>query len=356
MRAAQGAYDVVITEDAGRPFDGLGARVRAMGGARAVVVTDARVGPLWGGVVLDALRADGVDVAQVVIDGSEVRKDRDAWWEIVDGLLGAGVDRRAVVVAVGGGVVGDLAGFAAAVTLRGLRWVMVPTTLLAMVDSSVGGKTGFNHPRGKNLVGAFHAPSLVWAALPTLSTLPARQRAAGLAEAVKTALIGGEDDLERLVRDAAALAAGDAAALAGVVDRCVAVKAAVVEADEREGGRRAVLNLGHTVGHAIEAVAGFGRIEHGEAVAIGLVTEVEATARAGWTVEPDLAGRLAALLGALDLPSTQPDDLPRSGLRAALRLDKKADGAMLRLPVVRAVGDVVVRAVPWADLEELLLP
>src|SRR5581483_9972346 len=194
---------------------------------------------------------------------------------------GGGVDRDALVVAFGGGVVGDLAGFAAACLLRGVRFVQAPTTLLAMVDSSVGGKTGFDHPAGKNLIGAFHQPSAVVADLAHLRTLPARERTAGLAEVVKIAVATDGALLDRVERDAAALGRGEAGALLPVVREAIAAKIRIVRDDEREAGARALLNLGHTVGHALEAHGGYAALLHGEAVALGLIAEMSAAAALG---------------------------------------------------------------------------
>lgn len=354
VQAQAGAYEAVVADG----FTGLGAMVAGLGRvSRVVLVTDDLVGPLWAEPVADALTQEGLDVVRLrPLPHGEAHKDRDAWWALVDGMLCAGVDRRAVVVAVGGGVLGDLAGFAAASVLRGLRWVLVPTTLLAMVDSSVGGKTGFNHPSGKNLIGAFHAPSGVWAPLCTLATLDDRTRRAGLAEVVKTALVEDGPLLDLVEAEAGRLAAGALGPTEEVVDRCVAAKARVVAQDEREAGRRAILNLGHTVGHAIEQVAGYGVWHHGEAVGMGLVAELAATASVGWTSPRDLPARVARLLDRLGLPDRVPHDLPVEGLRKALRVDKKADGAMLSLPVVVRPGSCEVRSVAWDTLETLLLP
>jgi 3-dehydroquinate synthetase len=247
------------------------------------------------------------------------------------------------VIAAGGGVVGDLAGFASACLLRGIRFVQVPTTLLAMVDASVGGKTGFDHPAGKNLIGAFHQPSGVVVDLGHLQTLPARERTSGLAEIVKIALTSSPALLERLEQGAAALARGEHAALRPVIRAAIAAKIAIVRDDEREAGLRMVLNLGHTLGHALEAHGGYSRWLHGEAVALGLVAELQATVKLGWT-PPALLDRTRALLSALGLPAA----VDRTELTAAwpyVATDKKRAGNAVRLPVLRAVGEAPIERV-----------
>jgi 3-dehydroquinate synthase len=343
-----GAYDVCV-----RPtLHGLGEAVAAVSRSpRAVLVTDDTVGPLWADAAERALA--GVDLVRLVIPAGERNKHRDTWWGLVDGLLEARVDRRTPVIALGGGVVGDLAGFAAAATLRGLPVIQVPTTLLAMVDSSVGGKTGFNHPLGKNLVGAFHQPVLVWAALETLQTLEPRARNAGLGEAVKHGLIDDAALFERLESDAAAVADGHPDVLAEVVAACVRSKAGVVADDEREKGRRAILNAGHTVAHAIEQVAGYGAWFHGEAVAMGLVAETAWAEDTGLTEEPGLARRVSDLVDALGMPSAIPD-LDATRLEAAMRVDKKTHGDMLRVPAPMRVGEVRLVDLPLHNVSHLL--
>lgn len=342
------SYDVVIAPS----FTGLRAALAAVSSSSKVaVVTDDAVAPLW----LEALRAElaGLTLLVIAFPHGEANKHQTTWWGIVDRLLTEGVDRSTPILALGGGVAGDMAGFAAASLLRGLTFVQVPTTLLAMVDSSVGGKTGFNHPRGKNLIGAFHQPSLVWAAMETLSTLPIREVRAGLAEVVKTALIGDAELLRRMEADVVRLARGDVDALAAVVERCVQIKAMVVGEDEREEGRRAVLNLGHTVGHAVEAAGGYGVLLHGEAVGIGLIAEAEWAVREGICLEGDLPERLRRLLAGLGLPTEVPAT-DRDALVAAMGVDKKRRGAKITLPVPVRSGEVTLVALPVERAAELL--
>ena len=288
----------------------------------------------------------------VTLPEGEENKTLATWQRCVDGLLEARVDRKTPVVAFGGGVVGDIAGFAAASTLRGLPYVQVPTTLLAMVDSSVGGKTGVNHPRGKNLVGAFHQPRLVWAGLATLGTLAPRQLRAGLGEVVKTALIAGEAALAVLEVEAEALARGEPAALARQVATCVRTKAAVVAEDEREAGVRAWLNLGHTVGHGLENALGYGALLHGEAVGLGLLAEHRWAEESGHAT-PGLAARIESLLSRLGLP-VEPPKYRQEAVVTAMHLDKKAYGAMVRVPICVRPGQVILLDLERTRLPELL--
>ena len=319
-----------------------------------VFVSDSNVQRHRGARIDAALRPLAARVARIVLAPGESQKTLASASVIWDAALGAGVDRDALVVAAGGGVIGDLAGFAAACLLRGVRFVQVPTTLLAMVDSSVGGKTGFDHPVGKNLIGAFHQPSAVVADLGHLTTLPARERAAGLAEIVKIALATNLPLLEALERDARALARGDTDALLPVVREAIDAKIRVVRDDERETGPRALLNLGHTIGHALEAHGGYTRWLHGEAVALGTVVEMKATAALGWTPAA-LVDRAADLFAALGLPvRADPSEVAASWPFVAK--DKKRVQDAVRLPVVTAAGRSHIERVSMADLRAAVLP
>jgi 3-dehydroquinate synthase len=297
-----------------------------------VLVTEDVVGPLWADAVVAAL--SGFVVDRVVLPSGEANKGVETWYCCVDAILRLGVDRKTPILALGGGVLGDLVGFAAATVLRGVPFVQLPTTLLAMVDSSVGGKTGMNHDVGKNLIGAFYQPVLVYAALPTLDTLPVAERRAGLGEVVKTALL-------------------DPDATARIVGACVAIKAAIVAADEREAGQRAWLNAGHTVGHGLETAAGYGVLRHGDAVGLGLVLETEWAVRAGLCADAALPERLRGLLLRLGLPSEVPS-LDRRVVVDAMRADKKTDGASIKIPVPARVGQMTLVDVPVAHLDALL--
>ena len=337
-------------------FEGLGDALLPLArDGRVVVVSETNVAPLWADALRQELERVGLRSELIVLPAGEANKTLETWSLCVDALLEARVDRRCPIVALGGGVLGDITGFAAASALRGLPFVQVPTTVLAMVDSSVGGKTAVNHARGKNLVGAFHQPVLVWAGLHTLSTLDPAERLAGLGEVAKTGLLGSAALLEFCEQHAEALAAGDVAALREAVAQCVAVKASVVARDEREGGVRAWLNAGHTVGHGIEAALGYGALRHGEAVAIGLVAEVRWAEEQGHCELPGLADRLERLLLRLGLPVRAPA-LDEDAAVRAMCSDKKLSGARVKVPVPRAVSDMVMVDVRTQDLHALLAP
>ena len=313
-------------------------RLREAGGAPglALVVTDATVGGLYLETLSHALRADGWTPHAVVVAPGEGSKSFATFADVCDACLAAGPSRQTPVLALGGGVVGDLAGFAAATLLRGLPLAQLPTTVLAQVDSSIGGKTGINTARGKNLVGAFHAPLFVLADPAVLATLPAREVRSGLAEAVKHALLAGGDLLETM-RDAAPWAER----LAEIVPLAAAVKAHVVSGDERESGDRAFLNLGHTFGHALEAAAGYGTYAHGEAVAVGMraALHLSASLARGASVGklPEPWAAMDALVRRLDPPPV-PHEITDDALVAAMTSDKKRDASGLRFVVLDGVG------------------
>ncbi len=318
-----------------------------------LVVSDSNVQRTRGATIEGALRPLAVRCTRITLPPGEAHKTLANVGAIWDAALGAGLDRGALVVAVGGGVIGDLAGFAAACLLRGVRFVQVPTTLLAMVDSSVGGKTGFDHITGKNLLGAFYQPSAVVADLGHLITLPVRERAAGLAEIVKIALATDGPLLDRLEECAEALARGDLGALAPVVRAAIDAKIRVVRDDEREKGPRALLNLGHTVGHALEAHGGYARWLHGEAVALGTLVEMRATAELGWTPAA-LVERGAALFAALGLP-VRVEHAELAAAWAFVANDKKRARDAVRLPVVTGAGQAHVELVGLRELRSAIL-
>jgi shikimate kinase / 3-dehydroquinate synthase len=301
--------------------------------ARCALVADAQVAGLHGQATATSLRQAGYEVVEVTFPSGEEAKTLETAGRILDALLGAGLQRGAPIVALGGGVTGDLAGFVAAILHRGCPVVQVPTTLLAMVDSSVGGKTAVNHPTGKNLIGAFHQPALVFAPLETLGTLDDRSYRAGLGEVLKYGLLDARWALlETLEATHEALVARDPEVLGRIVARCVAIKAAVVEGDpgERTGLRRS-LNLGHTLGHALEAEGGYARWLHGEAVGLGLLAAARIGASLG-LAPPALEGRVRALLGAFGLPD-DPSPLVQPEVVSRVVLDKKAEGSRVHFVV-----------------------
>ena len=267
-------------------------------------------------------------------------------------MPGFGLDRHSFIVGLGGGVAGDLAGFVAGTYLRGLAFVQVPTTLLAQVDSSVGGKTGVNLAQGKNLVGVFHQPRLVVADTGTLATLPDRELRAGFAEAIKTGAIYDADFFKWMETNYRRVLRREPAALAETVRRCCEIKAAVVGADEREGGQRAILNFGHTIGHAMEALADYTGLLHGEAIAIGMHCAARLSVRCAGLPAAD-AQRIVKLCKVSGLPVRIGDDYNLAALRAAMRVDKKAVGGRLRFVLLKRLGQAVVSdAVTDAEIEE----
>jgi len=303
-----------------------------------LVVTNATVAPLYLERLVRALA--GRRVASLVLPDGERYKTLDTVAHVLDALVERRMNRDACVVALGGGVIGDLAGFAAACYQRGVDFVQAPTTLLAQVDSSVGGKTGVNHPGGKNLIGAFHQPRAVVSDTGTLATLPPRELRAGLAEVIKYGLVADRGFLDWIEGSLEALLALDAAALAHAIRRCCEIKAEIVAEDEREHGRRALLNLGHTFGHAIEAATGYGEWLHGEAVGAGMLMAADLSRRLGWLDAADLV-RVRTLLARAGLPVEAP---PIGAVRALelMAMDKKVLAGRIRLVLMRRLGEGVV--------------
>jgi 3-dehydroquinate synthase len=338
VRSAGGSYPVVIGPGAIDVLPRILARGPRPSGL--FLVTDSRVARHHAGRLAGRVGQNGLRLARVVLPPGERSKSVRQLERLWRALVREGADRGSCLLAFGGGVVGDLAGFAAASILRGVDFIQVPTTLLAMVDASVGGKTGINLPEGKNLVGAFHQPRAVIMDLEFLETLPAREARAGLAEVLKTAAIRDAALLRRLEREREALLRLEAAALEDVVARCVAIKAGVVAADERESGLRRILNFGHTLAHAIEAAQGYGGLLHGEAVAVGMAFALCLGRRIGIT-SPSLAERLTALIAAFGLPIGLRGGAV-SRILTAMSRDKKRGAGGLRWVLLERAGRAVV--------------
>ncbi|SDF80734.1 3-dehydroquinate synthase [Onishia taeanensis] len=324
-----------------------------LAGRQVMIVTNETIAPLY----LEAFKRglpEGLEVEEVVLPDGEHTKTLDSVSRIWDALLAAGFNRRCTLIALGGGVIGDMTGYAAACYQRGVAFVQVPTTLLSQVDSSVGGKTGVNHPRGKNMIGAFWQPKAVLIDTETLSTLPARELSAGLAEVIKYGLIRDLEFLAWLEARMDALRGLDGEALREAIYRSCAIKAEVVAADETEQGARALLNLGHTFGHAIEAHQGYGAWLHGEAVGTGMLMAAELSQRLGWLTQ-DEVDRTAAVIAAAGLPPAAPDDMGVEDFLAVMRLDKKNIDTRLRLVLLRSLGDACLYdSTPPEMLESLL--
>ena len=310
-----------------------------LAGRQVMVVTNETVAPLYLEPVLSAL--SGFAVRQLILPDGERFKNLAILDRIFDALMEARFGRDCTLVALGGGVVGDMTGFAAACYQRGVAFVQIPTTLLAQVDSSVGGKTGINHPKGKNMIGAFHQPRAVIADTATLSTLPDRELSAGLAEVIKYGLIRDPAFLAWIETHLAALLARDPEALAEAIRRSCENKAAVVAEDELESGNRALLNLGHTFGHAIETGAGYGRWLHGEAVGVGICMAADLSVRLGWLGAGDLR-RVRDLIARAGLPTEPPGDLTPDRFLELMAVDKKVQDGRLRLVLLKAMGEAFV--------------
>jgi len=321
-------------------------------GSSALIVTNTTVAPLYAATVQAALAPHFAQVHVLALPDGEAHKGWEALNQIFDVLLAQACDRRTVLVALGGGVVGDMTGFAAACYMRGVPFVQVPTTLLAQVDSSVGGKTAINHPLGKNMIGAFYQPERVICDLGTLQSLPGRELSAGLAEVIKYGPIADMGFLDWIEAHLDALLARDPAALAWAVQRSCQIKADVVGQDEREGGLRAILNFGHTFGHAIEAGLGFGEWLHGEAVGCGMVMAAHLSERLG-LVDAAFVQRLTHVIDRAGLPTVGPA-LGVDTYMHHMRVDKKALAGDIRFVLINGPGHAVVRGAPDAVVADVL--
>ena len=306
-----------------------------------LLVTDAVAGSLFGEFVIESLAKNGFTVRPVTLWGGEPAKNLDTIEQLYTQCAVARLGREGGIVALGGGCVSDIAGFAAATWNRGIRWAVLPTTLLAQVDASIGGKTAVNRPEGKNLIGAFHQPEVVLSDPSVLRSLPRRELCSGLAEVVKSAVIGDPELFALLETHAEAVLAADIAVCTEVVARAAAVKVQVVSEDEREAGKRAWLNLGHTLGHAVEAATGFGSVTHGEAVAMGTVAAARIAAARG-LCDTAVVQRIRALCERLHLPVTPPADMPAALFQNALLADKKVSRGVVRWVLPTAIGAVGV--------------
>jgi 3-dehydroquinate synthase len=345
VRGMGQGYDVFVREN-GLDHFGEILKGHELSGP-VLVVSDRNVAPLYAGRMLTRLKRAGFVANSLVIQAGEENKTLGAVSDIWRGCLEAGLDRKSTVVALGGGVVGDLSGFAAATFMRGVSWVYVPTSLLAMVDASVGGKTGFDLPEGKNLIGSFHPPRLVLADLDTLHTLPDTELRSGMAEVVKHGVIADTDLFSYCTHSMENVKDN----LGYLVRRAIAVKIKIIQKDPFENGVRAALNFGHTVGHAVELVSNF-KIRHGNAVAIGMVAEARLAERLALAGE-GLSGVLEDTLSRLGLPVELPENLPRAELIRAMKVDKKKAAGLVRFALPVKIGEVRV-GVEIEDLEQVL--
>jgi len=311
------------------------------------------VAPLYAKRLTKTLDAFGKPVRTITLPDGESYKDWKNLQLIFDDLLKFGADRQTILIALGGGVIGDMTGFAAASFMRGIRFIQAPTTLLAQVDSSVGGKTGINHPLGKNMIGAFHQPVAVIADLNTLKTLPPRELSAGLAEVVKHGAIADSEFLDWIEANASALLACNTTAMGHAVLRSCEIKSAVVSADEREGGVRATLNFGHTFGHAIEAGMGYGEWLHGEAVGCGMVLGADLSCRLNYISKPELE-RLTKIIKSMNLP-VAPPKFGAARYMELMQVDKKTEGGQIRYVLLEKIGKAQIKSVEDAQVIETLI-
>ena len=337
-------------------LDGMGSTRALPKASAAFIITNETVGPLYGGQLANVLKNHYKYVHTVTLPDGEEFKTWQTLQKIFDALLEHGADRKTVLFALGGGVVGDMTGFAAASYMRGVPFIQVPTTLLAQVDSSVGGKTAINHPQGKNMIGAFYQPQMVVCDLETLDTLPERELAAGLAEVIKYGPISDMEFMQWLEDNMSDLLARDRTAMAHAVKRSCEIKAWVVGQDEREAGLRAILNFGHTFGHAIEAGMGYGAWLHGEGVAAGMVMAAELSKRLGM-VDEAFVKRLRKLIERAGLPVRGPriDEQDNAGRYLQLmRIDKKSEAGEIRFVLIDGPGKAVVLPAPDALVREVI--
>ena len=306
-------------------------------GSSALVVSDEAVAGIYCDVLCDTLAENGIKLGRHILPVGEQHKTVETWHSITNQLAEQGFDRTVTLIALGGGVVGDLTGFAAATWMRGVPYLQVPTSLLAQVDSSVGGKTAVNHARGKNLIGAFHQPCGVVADLDTLDTLPRRELVAGLAEVIKYGVIRDAQFFAWLEGALDVLLARDKQALARAVRRSCEIKAQVVAADERESGLREILNFGHTFAHGLETLSRYEQLNHGEAVALGMLMAARLSVAQGW-LKADMGQRIEALVGRLDVMRRLPEGLGLDAMLAAFQSDKKTRAGRLRFVLAREIG------------------
>lgn len=328
------SYDILIGDGL---MSDLAVWSELVSGTTAMVVSDAAVSALYANGLSETLASLGVRVSRHVLADGEHTKNMASWRAITDQLAEERHDRTTTVIALGGGVVGDLTGFAAATWLRGVAYVQVPTSLLAQVDSSVGGKTGINHPRGKNLIGAFYQPSGVVADLDTLASLPKRELVAGLAEVIKYGVIRDGQFFAWIERHLDNLLRGEPDLLAQAVARSCEIKAQVVAADERESGMREILNFGHTFAHALETLSDYSALNHGEAVAIGMIMATRLSYAEGWLQKSDLR-RIEQLVTRMPVLDRLPKGLTVKGMLEAFQSDKKTRAGRLRFVLTRGIG------------------
>ena len=311
--------------------------------SKVALISNPTVYGFYGKEVSAAIRASGHDLIEVLIPDGEEYKSLADTEKIYEALLKAKLDRKSALIALGGGVIGDITGFAASTYMRGIDFIQVPTTLLAQVDSSVGGKTGVNHPLGKNMIGAFWQPRLVWIDTATLDTLPRREFLSGLGEVIKYGVIWDENFFAYLETNRDKILKLDPTALTYIIRRSCEIKAEVVSKDERESGLRAILNYGHTIGHAIETITGYKKYLHGEAVAIGMHMEAKLSHQLGF-IDNKAVARIKALIDSFELPSEIPDEIEMDDLLEKMQFDKKTVSGRMHFVLPETVGSVKIHS------------
>jgi 3-dehydroquinate synthase len=343
-------YDILI----GKGLLATAAQIKSLlPQPRVAIVSNTTVAPLYLAGLVKVLTEQGIACQEIILPDGEKYKTWESLNLIMDALLTERAERKTTLIALGGGVIGDMTGFAAAIYQRGVPFIQIPTTLLAQVDSSVGGKTAINHPLGKNMIGAFYQPMLVLADLDSLKTLPDQEFAAGMAEVIKYGLIDDLDFLEWLEQNIDGIMARDEALLAQAIERCCQNKARIVSADEKETGVRALLNLGHTFGHAIEAGMGYGAWLHGEAVAAGMVLAAHASQALGHLTDVDVE-RVKVLLQKAGLPVVSPA-LGADRYKALMAQDKKVDAGRIKFILLRQLGEAYIGELPESAIDSALL-
>jgi 3-dehydroquinate synthase len=333
------SYDIVI--DSGI-LSNIGERIEGFDFSKVAVISNTTVFSLYGNAVINSIKNAGFETLHVIIPDGEEYKNFNQTYQILTELLKNKLDRYSCLIALGGGVIGDITGFVASIYMRGIDFIQVPTTLLSHVDSSVGGKTGVNHELGKNMIGTFYQPRLVWIDIDTLKTLPKREILCGIAEIIKYGVIWDEKLFEFLEKNRDSVLMLDHECLMHIIKRSCEIKAEVVSADERETGLRAVLNYGHTIGHAIETETGYSRFLHGEAVAIGMSLEARLSEVMGFLNKKD-ALKIKAVIDSYGLPSELPEDLNDDKLISHMKLDKKVEAGEMKFILPEKIGKVKVQ-------------
>jgi 3-dehydroquinate synthase len=346
------SYDIIIGSGL---LKDIGQKVQTLGfSGKAALISNPAVYNLYGNTVSAALKDAGCDLTEVLIPDGEEYKSLAYAEKIYESLLKAKLDRKSVLFALGGGVIGDITGFAASTYMRGIDFIQVPTTLLAQVDSSVGGKTGVNHPLGKNMIGTFWQPRFVCIDTATLKTLPRREFLSGLGEVIKYGVIWDEDFFVYLETNRDKILQLDATALTYIIRRSCEIKSQVVSKDERESGLRAILNYGHTIGHALETITGYKQYLHGEAVAIGMYMEAKLSSQLG-LIRQEEVSRIKALIDSCDLPSEMPDEITIPDLMEKMQIDKKTVAGKMHFVLPEKVGSVTIhREIAAEDIRKLM--